>query len=127
VVPLKEGLSKLSGNRAPAVCRQSQEYFRDVYDHLLRISGSIDAIRDTIGTAIQVSLSLVTIEDSEVTKRLAAWAAILAPVPALGAIWGMNFHAMPELGWIWGYPLALAVMLGTCVFLYYRFKVARWL
>ena len=65
----------------------SQEYFRDVVDHLTRINGSVEAIRDTIGTAIHVNLSMVTIEDGEVTKRLAAWAAIFAVCTALAGIW----------------------------------------
>ena len=66
----------------------THEYFRDVYDHLLRIDSPIDTIRDTIGTAIQVNLSMVAIDESEVNKRLAAWAAIFAvrpPSPASGA------------------------------------------
>ena len=59
------------------------EYFRDVHDHLLRVIGAIDTLRDTISTAIQVNLSLVTIVQSDVAKRLAAWAAIFAVMTAL--------------------------------------------
>ena len=72
VAPLVEVAGKLHGGRVPAVCAMSQEYFRDVHDHLARINGAIDAIRETIGTAIQVNLSMVTIEESEVSKR-ARW------------------------------------------------------
>jgi len=97
VAPLVEVAGKLHGGRVPAVCAKSQEYFRDVHDHLARINGAIDAIRETIGTAIQVNLSMVTIEESETTKRLAAWAAIFAVATALAGIWGMNFEHMPEL------------------------------
>ncbi len=74
VAPLLEAAGKLIGGRVPAVCEGSREYFRDVYDHLARINGTLDTLRDTIGTAIQVNLSMVTIEESEATKRLAAWA-----------------------------------------------------
>ncbi len=74
----------------------TQEYFRDVHDHLVRINAAIDTIRDTIGTAIQVNLSMVTIEESETTKRLAAWAAIFAVSTALAGIWGMNFETCPS-------------------------------
>ena len=74
VAPLLEAVGKLYGGRVPHVCRDTGEYFRDVYDHLGRINASIDTMRETIATAIQVNLSMVTIEESETTKRLAAWA-----------------------------------------------------
>ncbi|HEY6896023.1 MAG TPA: magnesium/cobalt transporter CorA [Rhodocyclaceae bacterium] len=127
VGPLMEASGKLFGGRVPGVCTGTQEYFRDVHDHLLRISATLDSIRDTIGTAIQVNLSMVTIEESEVNKKLAAWAGIFAIATAFAGIWGMNFKAMPELQWEWGYPMALAVIAGTCGYLYYRFKRAGWL
>lgn len=127
VVPLLEVVGKLHGGRVPAVCMASQEYFRDVHDHLARINGAIDAIRDTIATAIQVNLSLVTIEESEVTKRLAAWAAIFAVSTALAGIWGMNFEVMPELKWKYGYAMALAVIGSIAGLLYWRFRRRGWL
>ena len=127
VAPLTEAAGKLHGGRVPQICVSSQEYFRDVADHLVRINGSIDAMRDTIGTAISVNLSMVTIEESEVTKRLAAWASIFAVCTAFAGIWGMNFEHMPELKLRYGYAAALALMGGTCSYLYYRFRRAGWL
>jgi magnesium transporter len=94
---------------------------------LARINGAIDAIRDTIATAIQVNLSLVTIEESEVTKRLAAWAAIFAVSTALAGILGMNFEVMPELKWEYGYPMALLVIGSIASLLYWRFRRRGWL
>jgi magnesium transporter len=127
VAPLMEVAGKLSGGRGPAVCANSRDYFRDVYDHLVRINGSIDTIRETIGTAIQVNLSMVSIEENEVNKRLAAWAGIFAVATAFAGLWGMNFERMPELKWEYGYPMALAAIGSTCLFLYVRFKRAGWL
>lgn len=127
VTPLMEDVAKLYGGRVPAICANTQEYFRDVYDHLYRINASIDAIRETINTAIQVNLSMVTIDGSEVNKRLAAWAAIFAVATAFAGIWGMNFETMPELKWKYGYAAALGVMTGVCGYLYYRFKKSGWL
>jgi len=127
VAPLTEAAGKLHGGRVPQICMSSQEYFRDVGDHLGRINGSIDAMRDTVATAIQVNLSMVTIEESEVTKRLAAWASIFAVCTAFAGIWGMNFEFMPELKFRWGYPTALALIAATCGYLYYRFRRAGWL
>lgn len=126
VAPLLEGASKLHGGRVPQICMSSQEYFRDVVDHLGRINASIDAIRDTIGTAIHVNLSMVTIEDGEVTKRLAAWAAIFAVCTAFAGIWGMNFENMPELKWRYGYLAALTLIVSLCGYVFYRFRRAGW-
>ena len=126
VSPLLEAVTKLHGGRIPSVCSSSEAYFRDVNDHLARILNSIDTIRDTIGTAIQVNLSMVTIEESEVTKRLAAWAGIFAVATFFVGIWGMNFEHMPELKWTWGYPIALAVIGLTCGVMWWRFRRAGW-
>jgi magnesium transporter len=127
VTPLMEAVSKLWSGRVPMVCEGSREYFRDVYDHLVRINGTLDTLRDTIGTAIQVNLSMVTIEESETTKRLAAWAGIFAVATAFAGIWGMNFEHMPELKWTYGYPMALGMIACACAVLYRRFKKAGWL
>ena len=127
VTPMMEATGKLSGGRVPAVCATTQHYFRDVYDHLTRINATIDAMRDTISTAILVCQSTVSIEQNEVNKRLAAWAGIFAVATAFAGIWGMNFQHMPELKLEYGYPLALLVISATCGYLYYRFKRSGWL
>lgn len=127
VAPLLEAVGKLDGGRVPPIVANTKDYFRDVHDHLYRINTSIDAIRDTIGTAIQVNLSMVSIDENEVNKRLAAWAAIFAVATAFVGIWGMNFEHMPELKWKYGYPVALGVVTVICFYLHYRFKKSGWL
>ncbi|HPO19198.1 MAG TPA: magnesium/cobalt transporter CorA [Rubrivivax sp.] len=127
VAPLVEVTAKLHGGRVPAVAANTQEYFRDVHDHLARINTAIETMRETIGTAIQVNLSMVTIEETETTKQLAAWAAIFAVSTALAGIWGMNFEHMPELKWAWGYPMALGLIAAAAGFLYWRFRRTGWL
>ena len=127
VGPLLDACGKLVRGRVPAVCEGNREYFRDVYDHLERMQAALESLRDTIGTAIQVNLSMATIEESETTKRLAAWAGIFAIATAFAGIWGMNFENMPELKWRWGYPVALASIATTCSVLYWRFRRAGWL
>ena len=88
---------------------------------------ALESLRDSISTAMAVTLSMVTIEQTEISKRLAAWAAIFAAVTALAGIWGMNFQFMPELNERWGYPVALALMAGTAGLLAWRFRKAGWL
>lgn len=127
VLPLMEAMGKLYGGRVPDMCVKTENYFRDVHDHLYRIDITTDSIRDTIGTAIQANISLVAIEESLVTKRLAAWAAIFAVATAFFGIWGMNFDYMPELRWKYGYAIALGTVVSVCGLLYYRFKKSGWL
>ncbi|MGH8691005.1 MAG: magnesium and cobalt transport protein CorA [Burkholderiales bacterium] len=125
--PLMENAGKLFGGRVPGVCHGLTEYFRDVYDHLVRINQSIDAARETVNTAIQVALALVNMGHGEVTKRLAAYAALVAVPTMVAGVYGMNFEHMPELKWSLGYPLSVAAMVGIDVFLFWRFRKAGWL
>jgi len=127
VAPLVEGLSNISGARVPVLCAGIAVYFRDVYDHLQRLNQTADSIRDTVATAISVNLSMVTLQENETMKRLAAYAALLAVPTMIAGIYGMNFEYMPELKWRYGYLLSLLVMTGIDVYLFFRFKRARWL
>jgi magnesium transporter len=125
--PLHEAMSKLYGGRVPAVTAGTQDYFRDVYDHLFRINQSIDSLRDMLSTAITVNLSLITVHESETMKRLASYAALVAVPTMIAGIYGMNFEFMPELQSPFGYPLTIAVMLGIDAYLFYRFRKAGWI
>src|SRR5215203_830002 len=125
--PLLEVAGKLHGGRVPPICTGLQDYFRDVYDHLLRLKQSTDNLRDMVATAISVNLSLITIQENEVTKRLAAYAALVAVPTLIAGVYGMNFTNMPELRWAYGYPLALGAMGIIDVYLIYRFKQAGWM
>jgi len=125
--PLLETSGKLFGGRVPQVCSGLGEYFRDVYDHLIRLNQSIDSLRDTVATAIQVNLAMITIGENEVTKRLAAYAALVAVPTMIVGIYGMNFEHMPELKWTYGYPLVMGVMVAIDGYLFYRFRKSRWL
>jgi len=125
--PLLEYAGKLYGGRVPQVCAGLSEYFRDIHDHLVRLNQSIDTARDTVATAIQVNLAMITIGESEVTKRLAAYAALVAVPTMVAGVYGMNFKHMPELDWAYGYPFAIALMVGIDAWLFSRFRKAGWL
>jgi magnesium transporter len=118
---------KLHGGRVPPICTGLQDYFRDVYDHLVRAKQMIDNLRDMVATAISVNLSLITLSESEVTKRLAAYASLVAFPTMVAGVYGMNFENMPELSWRYGYPVALLSMLIGDLYLAYRFKKAKWM
>ena len=125
--PLIEATGRLFGGRVPRLCAGLQEYFRDVHDHLVRLNQSIDSQRDMLTTAISVNLSLITIQENEVTKRLASCAALVAVPTLIAGVYGMNFQHMPELSWAFGYPATLGIMVVIDSYLFYRFRKAKWL
>jgi magnesium transporter len=125
--PLLQATGKLFGGRVPQICAGLQDYFRDVFDHLSRLNQSIDSLRDMVTTAISVNLSLITMQENEVTKRLASYAALVAVPTLIAGVYGMNFQHMPELSSPYGYPIALAIMAGIDGYLFYRFRKAKWL
>jgi magnesium transporter len=98
-----------------------------VYDHLTRIHASIEGIREMLATAIQVNLGMINLNETEVTKKLAGWAALIAVPTLIVGVYGMNFENMPELKWANGYYFALALMAGLDVALYVWFRRIRWL
>ena len=127
VEPLIEVVHKLYGGRVPQVCQGVQEYFRDVYDHLLRVSTQLDGVRDMLTTALSVNLSMISMESTDVTRRLAAYAALVAVPTLIAGVYGMNFKHMPELGQVWGYPAAIGLMVFIDVFVWRRFRKIGWL
>jgi magnesium transporter len=127
VGPLLEVVDKLYGGRVPSMCASLQAYFRDVHDHLVRLDQSIDNLRDMLTTAMSVNLSLITLQENEVTKRLASYAALIAVPTLIVGVYGMNFAHMPELQWRFGYPAILGGMVLIDVWLFSRFRKAKWL
>ena len=127
VAPLLDAVNNLYGARVPPVCAGMKDYFRDVSDHLQRLNQTIESIRDTIATAIAVNLSMISLQENETMKRLAAYGALVAVPTMIAGIYGMNFEHMPELGWRYGYLLATATMIGIDGYLFYRLRKAKWL
>lgn len=127
VAPLQDSLAQLTRMHGPLVPAEVQLYFRDVHDHVVRVSESTDTLRETLTAAMTVNLSLATIEQGEVVKKLAGWAALLA-VPTLVASWyGMNFLHMPELQGRWSYAVVVGVVVAVTATLYAYLKKVRWL
>lgn len=127
IAPLLEVTSKLHGGRVPPICAGLHDYFRDVYDHLQRLKHSTDSLRDMVGTALSVNLSLITLQENEITKRLAAYAALVAIPTMIAGVYGMNFTHMPELDSRYGYPITVGIMAAIDLYLVYRFRKAKWL
>jgi magnesium transporter len=111
----------------PHVPEDTRVYFRDVYDHIVRLNETIDAQRELLTTALEAHLSLMSHAQNEHMKRITAWAAMIAVPTMIAGIYGMNFKNMPELGWAYGYHASLVVMVGACAALYVGFKRSGWL
>ncbi|GIZ50147.1 magnesium/cobalt transporter CorA [Noviherbaspirillum aridicola] len=107
--------------------RETRVYYRDILDHVERITQDADRMREMINAAMQVALAQITIRQNEVVKRLAGWAGILAVPTMVFSLYGMNFKFMPELEWQWSYPLLMSGLAGACVLLHRRLKRIGWL
>ncbi len=127
VSPLIEVCNRLVRYDVRLIPEEVRLYFRDVYDHVVRINESIDTQRELLTTALEANLSLIAVRQNEVMKQLAAWAAILAVPTMIAGIYGMNFEFMPELHWRLGYPFALGAIAVADVALYAWFKRREWL
>ncbi|MGH8203758.1 MAG: magnesium/cobalt transporter CorA [Steroidobacteraceae bacterium] len=127
VAPLLEAVNNLYGARAPRACAEMKDYFRDFADHLQRLNQTIESIRETIATAIAVNLSMISLQENETMKRLAAYGALVAVPTMIAGVYGMNFQHMPELGWKFGYGSVVALMVLLDTYLFYRLRKAKWL
>jgi magnesium transporter len=127
VAPLQDILNQLTRFHHGLIRDEVRLYFRDIFDHAVRVNEATDTMREMLTAALQVNLSLVTVGQNEVVKRLAGWAAILAVPTMIASFYGMNFRVMPELDWDYGYPTALTAMAIGCGVLYWRLKKAKWL
>jgi magnesium transporter len=127
VSPLVDVSSRLMRFDLDLVPEDTKPYFRDVYDHALRINETADTLREVLATALAANLSIISVSQNKDTKRLAAWAAIIAAPTAIAGIYGMNFEFMPELGWRYGYGVALAAIAVVCSGLWLGFKRSGWL
>ena len=126
VTPLVEPIERMTTGttRVPA---ELGTYFRDVLDHLIRLSQQMETVREALTSVLQANLAQVGVRQNEDMRKISAWVAILAVPTMLAGIYGMNFEHMPELEWELGYPLVIAVMLTACLTLWRYFKRVGWL
>jgi magnesium transporter len=126
--PLAEPLQRLArGDYERLIHPQVQSYFRDVYDHLLKVVGLLDGFRDMLTSVLEANLTQISVRQNDDMRKISAWVAIAAVPTMIAGIYGMNFDHMPELKWGFGYPLVIGVMLVICAGLYRHFKKVGWL
>jgi magnesium transporter len=127
VIPLREPMSRFANSALPNMPSDAEPFFRDVHDHVVRVSDQVTAMDDLLSAALSAHLARVGVQQNEDMRRISAWVAIVAVPTMIAGIYGMNFQNMPELHWSYGYPFALALMAGSCWVLYKFFKRAGWL
>lgn len=125
--PMEEMANRLEHLELPAIDAEVRPYFRDVADHVRRTASLVDGLRDVLSQVFEVSNLLEQQRQGVITRKLAAWAAILAVPTAIAGVYGMNFEFMPELHWRFGYAYVLAVIAVICAVLFARFKRSGWL
>lgn len=127
ISPLIEISNRLMRFDIGLIPEDTRPYFRDVYDHSLRINEMLDNTRELVTAALEANFSLTSIAQSEISKKFAGWAAIIGVPTMVAGIYGMNFDFMPELKVHWAYPVVLSSTLGLCVVLYILFRRSGWL
>ncbi|MDY0882714.1 magnesium/cobalt transporter CorA [Dongia soli] len=127
VAPLPDICQRIIRFDVPAMDKNTQPYFRDIYDHANILMDRIEALRETVKSVVDSKMLMVSMRQNEVMRKLAAWAAMLAVPTAIAGIYGMNFTNMPELTWRYGYFTVLGVIVVICLALYWRFKRSGWL
>ena len=125
-VPLVEVCRRLEQPGLPGIDASMSPLFRDVSDHIRRVQEEIESLREVLAFAFETSLMTGQAQQTEITRKLAAWAAILAVPTAVAGLYGMNFDVMPELHWQYGYRLCWRLSV-VCGWLYWRFRQKRWL
>ena len=126
-LPQRELMNQISRGDAKFVQRDHLIYFRDVYDHMFRISETIDSERDMMSGTMEAYLSVVANRTNEIMKVLTVFSAIMLPLTLIAGIYGMNFENMPELHWHYGYAWALSLMGVTAVLMLIWFGRKGWL
>jgi magnesium transporter len=127
VAPLRDVLSVFGRREEHIFGGNLDDYFRDLWDHVVTVYDEIDAGRDSLAAALEGHMSVISNRLNEVVLRVSAWAAIIAVPTFIASVYGMNFDNMPELHWVFGYPLIVAVMLAVGGFLYWAFHRRGWL
>ncbi|HEX5023811.1 MAG TPA: magnesium/cobalt transporter CorA [Agriterribacter sp.] len=127
VSPLVDICNRLTRFDIQCISNETQPYFRDIYDHALRINEIVDNTRELLNTALEANFSLISISQNDTSKKFAGWAAIIAIPTMIAGFYGMNFKFIPELNWHYGYYGVIALTVTACSLLYYFFRRSGWL
>jgi magnesium transporter len=106
----REILLRVSRGEFDEIPADSLPFFRDIYDHFLRINDIAEGYRDLVTSALDAYLSVQSNRMNEIMKTLTLMSTVMLPLTFIAGVYGMNFKHMPELDWDWGYPAAIGLM-----------------
>jgi magnesium transporter len=127
VSPLVDICNRLMRFDIKSISADTHPYFRDIYDHLIRINEMVDNTRELLNTALEANFSLISISQNDTSKKFAGWAAIIAVPTMVAGFWGMNFRFMPEVDWKYGFHAVILFTVAACFLLFLLFKRSGWL
>ncbi len=127
ILPLRDVLGALERRDSALIQLGTRTYLRDVYDHALNVSESIDTLREMQKASLDIYLSRLSLRQNDVVRVLTVISTVFLPLTFLAGVWGMNFRNMPELEWRNGYYAALGVMALLMVGMFVYFKRRHWL
>jgi magnesium transporter len=126
IMPLREPMEQFA-HGFPGVNPKAAPFFRDVADHVSRVSEQTEALDILLSSALNAHLARVSVQQNDDMRRISAWVAIAAVPTMVAGIYGMNFDNMPELRWHFGYYAVLLLMATACVVMYRFFRKVGWL
>ena len=127
VSPLVDICNRLMRFDIKCISEETRPYFRDIYDHVVRINEMVENTRELLNTALEANFSLISISQNDVSKKFAGWAAIIAVPTMVAGFYGMNFKFIPETEWPFGFYAVLLATVALCVLIYYLFRRSGWL
>jgi len=127
VAPMQDITGQLTRVHTQLVGEEMRLYFRDVFDHTLRVNDATDTLREMLTAAMSVNLAMATVAQGEVVKRLAGWAALLAAPTLIASWYGMNFVHMPELAGRNSYLGVVGATVAIVGVIFILLRRARWI
>jgi len=128
VYPLRDPINRFVSGGVRGIHADAGPYFRDVGDHLARVSETIDSLDSLLSTAFEAHMAQISIQQNDDMRKISAAVGLVAAPTLIAGVYGMNFNPavskwnMPELNWRYGYPFALGLMLAVGVGMYWWFR-----
>ncbi len=122
----REILLRLGRGEFDEIPHDALPFYRDVYDHFVRVTDLADSYRELVTGALEIYLSVQSNRMNEVMKTLTLMSTIMLPLTFIAGVYGMNFEHMPELKWAHGYPFALLLMAAVAIGIVVWFRLKKW-
>jgi magnesium transporter len=127
VLPLRDPMHRFANALVRGIHSEAAPYFRDVADHLTRVSETVDTLDSLLSTAFDAHVAQISLQQNDDLRQISAGAGLVLVPTLIAGVYGMNFEHMPELHWMFGYPMALGLMVLSALVLWRVFKRSGWL